>query len=544
MLSLLFTAVLLSLQSPPPASNGADPVGRGYYLFLQGLTQESSKDVAAAIESYRQASLLLPKSPEIRTALAELYARQDQLAEARREAEAALAIDPASRQAHRLLGGIETSSIENAPGPVPPERLKSAIEHLERVVAEGPIDAPVELALASLYLRADRPDAAIARLTRQMDQMPEFMVPSTLRLLIRAHEAAGQAEPAAALRARLAGGRPDMVERDARQIEALERSGKWSEAAARWAAVLQEDPGAAIYRTRYAAALANSGRAQEARRVLMETTRDAPRDSAAWYLLAVIESRMGNTAAAEAAATRVVELDPKDSRGPMALARARFAAKNYRGVIAALESRVSAAAEDDVTSGVYAEMAAELSRAYLQVGQKKQAFEVLERARKRVPGDEDLLFQLAAGYEQQRQYDDAERTFRELIRLNESHADALNYLGYMLADRGQKLAEAVAFVTRALAIDPENPSYLDSLGWAHFRLGQYDQAREPLEKAAAALPQSSVVQEHLGDLYLQLRRPQDAAAAFDRALAGDRDGIDVNAVTKKRDRARSAAGKS
>src|SRR5690606_37184533 len=113
-----------------------------------------------------------------------------------------------------------------------------------------------------------------------------------------------------------------------------------------------------------------------------------------------------------------------------------------------------------------------------------------------------LMFALASAYEENRRYDRAERTFRELIAANDAHAPALNYLGYMLAERGRKLEEALSFIERALAIDENNPAYLDSLGWAYFRLGRFDEAREPLERAAKALPNVSVINDHLGDLYL------------------------------------------
>ena len=114
----------------------------------------------------------------------------------------------------------------------------------------------------------------------------------------------------------------------------------------------------------------------------------------------------------------------------------------------------------------------------------------------------------------------------------------------MLADRGQKLPEALGFIKRALAIDEDNPAYLDSLGWVYYRMGEFDNARAPLERAARQLPKVSVINEHLGDLYLQLKRYADAATAFDRALSGDRDGIDAAALEKKRDRARVLAGQS
>ncbi len=167
---------------------------------------------------------------------------------------------------------------------------------------------------------------------------------------------------------------------------------------------------------------------------------------------------------------------------------------------------------------------------------------VLEAAHARVPADQGLLFSLAAAYERDSRFDRAEQTFRDVIAREPDNAEALNYLGYMLADRGQQLDDAVSLVKRALALEPANPSFLDSLGWAYFKQGHLDAARDPLEHAAAALPKTSIIQDHLGEIYFQLKRYKDAAGAWDRALAGDREGIDVASVTKKRDRARELGG--
>ena len=86
---------------------------------------------------------------------------------------------------------------------------------------------------------------------------------------------------------------------------------------------------------------------------------------------------------------------------------------------------------------------------------------------------------------------------------------------------------------RALTIEPANPSYLDSLGWAFFRQGKLDLADAPLTKAADQLPRSSAVHEHLGDLRFKQERFADAVAAFERSLAGDGDSIDRAKVEKK-----------
>ena len=112
-------------------------------------------------------------------------------------------------------------------------------------------------------------------------------------------------------------------------------------------------------------------------------------------------------------------------------------------------------------------------------------------------------------------------------------ATALNYLGYMLAERGQRLDEAVALVQRALKLEPGNPSFLDSLGWAYYQQGKFDLADPPLTEAASKLPNNSVIQDHLGDLRFKQRRFSDATAAWQRALNGDGESIDRPAIEKK-----------
>jgi tetratricopeptide (TPR) repeat protein len=127
----------------------------------------------------------------------------------------------------------------------------------------------------------------------------------------------------------------------------------------------------------------------------------------------------------------------------------------------------------------------------------------------------------------------AEKTLRDLIARDPLDANALNSLGYMLAERGERLAEAVTLLERALKIEPGNPSYLDSLGWAYFQQGRLDLADPPLTEAADKLKSSSVVQDHLGDLRFKQRRFADAAAAWERALDGDGQSIDKTKIQNK-----------
>jgi tetratricopeptide (TPR) repeat protein len=174
-----------------------------------------------------------------------------------------------------------------------------------------------------------------------------------------------------------------------------------------------------------------------------------------------------------------------------------------------------------------------LAELYSDAGRGPQAVKVLQDAQGKFPNESSILFQLAAAFEKQKKYAESEAVFRQLIAKEPDHAGALNYLGYMLAERGERLNESVDLIQRALKLDPDNGSYLDSLGWAYFKAGKFDQAAEHLKKAADQLVTNSVVQDHYGDVLARLGRYDQAIAAWTRALAGDLDSIDRNDVDKK-----------
>jgi tetratricopeptide (TPR) repeat protein len=111
-----------------------------------------------------------------------------------------------------------------------------------------------------------------------------------------------------------------------------------------------------------------------------------------------------------------------------------------------------------------------------------------------------------------------ETAMRESFRLDPDHAPALNFLGYSLAERRERLDEALDLIQRALAVDAWDGAYLDSLGWVYFQMGLLDDARGPLERAAREYPTDPVILEHLGDLYQGLGEERLALSAWSRAL--------------------------
>jgi Flp pilus assembly protein TadD len=146
------------------------------------------------------------------------------------------------------------------------------------------------------------------------------------------------------------------------------------------------------------------------------------------------------------------------------------------------------------------------------------AVPVLDRALALEPNSLQILFRLGASLERGGRRSEAETRFRRLLTLEPDFAPALNYLGYMWAEEGENLLEALDLVSRAVALEPENGAYIDSLGWAHFQLGQFEEARQNLERAAALIPDDAVIHEHLGDLYVAVGEFESAQATYQRAL--------------------------
>ncbi len=112
----------------------------------------------------------------------------------------------------------------------------------------------------------------------------------------------------------------------------------------------------------------------------------------------------------------------------------------------------------------------------------------------------------------------AEPELRAALAARADDAAILNYLGYSLVDRGVKLDEALNLIERAVALRPRDGAYVDSLGWAYFRLRDYDKAERTLERAVELLPSDPEVTEHLGDAYWQGGRKSEARLQWRRAL--------------------------
>jgi tetratricopeptide (TPR) repeat protein len=167
--------------------------------------------------------------------------------------------------------------------------------------------------------------------------------------------------------------------------------------------------------------------------------------------------------------------------------------------------------------------------------------------------DEKLYVYFLRGtlYDRQKLYDEAEAEFRKALAIDPQNSTILNYLGYMLADRGVRLPEALALIRKAVELDPQNYAFLDSLGWVYFKSGQYALAEENLRKANERSNSDPTVHDHLGEVYEKTGNLKMAVTQWERSmteyassLPADADPADVSKVQHKLENARVKLAKA
>jgi tetratricopeptide (TPR) repeat protein len=463
----LFRSVVLAMvvgAAPLPVAAAAQqPAAPGdpQYLYLLGRHFESLGRIDEAIAAHKRAIELDPQSAILHVELADLYARQNKPLDAVTEAEAALALEPSSVDANRILGMIYAEYADRnlaiRPGDNPSKYLPLAIAALEKARGDVP-DIGVDIVLGQLYLQTGAFAKAIPPLRRVVDSQPDSI--DAVVLLSTAAESAGQPDEAVRVLEAFLRRNPESYRAQIRIAEIREAQENWDAAADAYGKAQALNPRAPLT-SRRAVALLSAGRPAEARDAVqasLDAKRTEGNESILLYLLAESQRVLKDLPAARATAEKLLTANPHDSRG---------------------------------------------------------------------------LHVLSLIQQDQGDMKAAEKTLRGILERDPLDANALNSLGYMYAERGERLDEAIVLLQRALKVEPGNASYLDSLGWAYFQQGNLELADPPLTEAASKLLESSVVQDHLGDLRYKQRRFNDAIAAWERALEGDGQSIDRAAIEKK-----------
>jgi len=295
-------------------------------------------------------------------------------------------------------------------------------------------------------------------------------------------------------------GRPEAAERILRQVRGQGAGGSGMAAA------------------RLAEMYLRSGRLDEAVVQLEALRRDAPSNPMPPYFLGVIAFERRDFARAVDWFERALLLDPDHEPSNVDLVSGLL---SLGRVEAALD--MAKRARGRLKPNFRLEYLRALAHGRLK--QHREAVAALREAEKIAAPTPELLdhrflFQLGMELEMADQGEESEALMQEVLRREPDYAPALNHLGYTWADKGRNLEQSLAMIRRAVAAEPENAAYLDSLGWVLFRLGRFEEALPHLEKALELLeddPDPTVL-DHLGDVLAALKRWPAAREAWERAM--------------------------
>ena len=618
---------------PEAPASATSSRAEAYYNFTMGHIAEQQYEATSrsefatrAIDYYKKAYAIDPKSPVIGERLAEMYWKAQRVHEAEVEAQALLKRDPNDVQTRRLLGHIYLRSLGN-PGEASgqSETVNRAIEQFKEVVRLDPNDTESVLWLARLYRlenQHDKAEEVLRSLLKNdadneagLEQLTQLLLdegksgeaiallegitakspsPTLLDLLgdaytqtkdlAKAEEAYRQAadlEPSElsherglgqtllaeekypeALKvyqrlAELMPDDPDVYLRLGQIYRELHQMDKAEEALVK---ARQLAPGSLDVMYNEAMLYQAQGRFDDAIRVLSEAVSEVKAQSASMpsrkRFLGVLYQQLGqlyrDTQNYQAAVSTYEELghlgEDEDRRAWLLIMDTYRMAKDLPKALQAGKEALAKYPKDAEIKSSYALLLGETSQTdeavkllrtqlsgtaadhetYLNIAQiyeRARRYKEAEEAARAAeamssPRDNEMTwFLLGAIYERQKLFDKAEVEFKKALEVNPKSAAVLNYYGYMLGDLGIRLDEAQSLVQRALAEDPYNGAYLDSLGWIYYKQNKLGDAEAMLRKAVDREGHDPTIHSHLGDVYAKSGRPELAAAEWEKSLA-------------------------
>jgi tetratricopeptide (TPR) repeat protein len=392
------------------------------------------------------------------------------------------------------------------------EDPKERLALMQALVGEEVDDADAQLALATLAAAADEVDLAFDSARRAAELRPGWSRPPLLigRLLIDL----GRFDEA---RAEMESSLKTMTLQEAQQLRLvyarlLLDADAEDEALAMFDAVLELEPDQT--EALFAAAVLHLQRKDltEAREYLTRLQSLGKRRNDAAFLLGQLEDEAGDPDQALDWYQQVRGRNAADAQLRIA---AIYAAQGKMKQAREILQRLRDQSPEDQPMLFMIE--AELLRDQDLDG---EALDVYSAALERYPDSGDLLYARALHAVELGQVDVLERDLRHLLISDPDNADALNALGYTLADRTDRLAEAYSFIERALQLRPDEPAILDSMGWVLYRLGKAEQA-EPYLRRALEMTFDAEIAAHLGEVLWAMGRRDDARSVWEKAMDED-----------------------
>jgi len=517
----------------PQGAHKADALAR----FVEGMAFEENGEMERALEAYRKVLNVDPGQSEIASRVAGLLIQQDDFPQAIDVLKDAIKANPKSAEPYQQLAFIYTRYLK---------RTDQAIEYANRAIVLNPGDVEGYQRLVEIELAAGQERKALEALDRALkvqSRDPNFWI--RLGKLYVAILFKSDSQPKAdelkktnEIFKRAAENSADDpgILKDVADYYAASQQLK--EAIPLYLRVLELQPDDANAREKLATGFVLTNQRDKAVEMLEQIIKEHPEKYQPYDLLAQV---LDEEARSLQRANRIEEAKAKFAKVAANYEQSLLINPNHAGTYVRLAELLLSALRDPERAVRLLgdarrrfpgapEIVYYLAIAQREAKQNQQAVATFEEALHEAQLEEDddfvnakFYFNYGAAAEQAGLYNKAADLLRKSIALDpENSAEASNYLGYMWADHNMNLEEAETMIRRALQSEPNNASYLDSVGWVEFRKGQFDRALDDLLRAAkTAEREDPVVFEHIGDTYLKLNRTQEALEAWQKALSLD-----------------------
>ncbi len=304
---------------------------------------------------------------------------------------------------------------------------------------------------------------------------------------------------------------PGDLEALAIRAELLLLQGELQEAEELLASVALDHDGPREFAALYAQALLSQGRIEDGAAFLRARSEADSLDPGIASMHGRVLLLQGDSDGAVSEFRRSARLDPGNRVVTGMLARLLIAIGRPEEAVPMLEwihSRYEAVEPEFIS----------LAAGYSLMGESERAQAVLDTATARFGDTATILRTRGATYFGADDFDNAIAAYEKLLEIDENSVTALNFIAYTLADENRDLDRALEYARRAVELEDDNPLVRDTLGWAHFRLGNMEQARRELDLSLELGGDNPVILEHLGDVLLELGLVDEAVDAWTKAL--------------------------
>jgi tetratricopeptide (TPR) repeat protein len=534
------------LKQNPDNVNARRMLGRIYLQQAQGRQGRTNEEyLKKALEQFQIITQKDPKDAESWVTLGELYGISNNSADAEKAFQTALKLDPDNEDALSKMAAMYSDRGDNAkatelfkqlaeknPSAHAYEELARQLEQsgdfkgeadaLKKALELAPDDERVQFGLANALLESNQLDQAIPLYQELAQENPrEGVYPLRIALAYRLKHDFAKAQDYLDRAKKVS--RKDDLELRQEEVNLESDQGKNDQAIAGLKSMLDDTA-----KRSYSAPEAKD------RMMLLAQLADLQRQAKQYDDALETARQMAN-----------LDPDPKNLR--VVLTRASIYSDQGK-IDEAVKELQSLLKGDKSDRSLYLEIA----QTYEKGKRWNDMAKALDKAEplSETKGDKvQLYFMRGAMLERQKKYEASEAAFRKVLELDPDYAGALNYLGYMLADRNVRLDEAYEMIKKAVDLEPDKGEYLDSLGWVYYRQGKLEDAVAQLQRALDRT-EDPTIHDHLGDVYAKLGKTREAIAQwqaslreFQKAPAGENDPDEVAKVNRKLDEAQAKLAK-